>query len=75
LTKHKELFGTEAKAEAIHAGLECGYFADILGDIDMIACGPELSDVHSINETLHLETVPKLMDVLISVLEDMDQAQ
>jgi dipeptidase D len=72
LKKHDELFAPQkAKAGAIHAGLECGYFAEKLGDIDMIACGPQLNDVHTINETLHMNTVPKIMKLLIAVLESL----
>ena len=74
LDKHKELFGKEAKALAIHAGLECGFFAkvELLGGIDMIACGPQLEEVHSVKEKLYTNTIPKLMGLLVTVLEDMD---
>ncbi|MDR2543386.1 MAG: beta-Ala-His dipeptidase [Treponema sp.] len=73
LLKYDELFKPKEKprAVAIHAGLECGHFAQKLGEIDMIACGPELSDVHSIKETLYMDTVPKVMKLLIAVLEDL----
>ena len=67
--------GQEAKAVATHAALECGYFAQKLGDIEMIACGPKLTDVHSIQETLYINTVPKLMKLLTVVLEEAGETQ
>ncbi len=63
----------EPVARPIHAGLECGYFAEKLGDIDMIACGPTIHDVHTINETLFLDTVPKTVELLAKVLEKLSE--
>lgn len=55
----------EIKGRIIHAGLENGAFTGILGEIDMIACGPTIENVHTINERLHLDTV----DILVGVLK------
>jgi dipeptidase D len=71
LAKYRELFSAEAVTSAIHAGLECGHFARVLGNIDMIACGPTLSDVHDPKETLYIDTVSKLMALLAAVLENI----
>ncbi len=69
---YQELFSEpEPVARPIHAGLECGYFAGKLGNIDMIACGPTIHDVHTINETLFLDTVPKTVELLVKVLEKL----
>jgi len=59
----------EIKGRIIHAGLENGAFAGILGDIDMIACGPTIENVHTINERLHLDTVDYTVDILLGVLD------
>jgi dipeptidase D len=69
LRKYRDLFGVEGKALAIHAGLECGHFARQLGDIDMVACGPDLHNVHSVKEGLYVDTVENLMGVLVEVLK------
>jgi dipeptidase D len=71
LSKYKELFGAEAVASAVHAGLECGHFADKFREfenMDFISCGPTITEVHSINETLHTDTVPKFGKLLVEVL-------
>lgn len=67
---YKYLFPNDpVGGRSVHAGLECGVFTGILGDIDMIACGPTIHDVHTIKETLYLDTVPKIIELLIEVLK------
>jgi len=71
LAKYKELFGEEAAASPVHAGLECGHFAEKFAkfkDMDFISCGPTTTEIHSVNETLHTETVEKFGRLLIEVL-------
>jgi dipeptidase D len=71
LNKYKELFGEDAEASPVHAGLECGHFAEKFGkfkDMDFISCGPTTTEIHSVNETLHTETLEKFGRLLIEVL-------
>lgn len=39
---YKKLYGSEPEISAIHAGLECGLFAEKFGEIDEISFGPNL---------------------------------
>ena len=74
LSKYKELFGEEAAASPVHAGLECGHFAEKFAqfkDMDFISCGPTTTEIHSINETLHTDTVEKFGKLLIEVLKSL----
>jgi len=74
LSKYKELFGEEAAASPVHAGLECGHFAEKFGkfkDMDFISCGPTTTEIHSVNETLHTDTVEKFGKLLIEVLGNL----
>ena len=57
---YKEQNKEEAKVVAVHAGLECGTFKALSLDIDMISIGPDITDAHSIKETLYLKSVPKI---------------
>lgn len=61
--------GSLPKIEAIHAGLECGVFADKIKDLDCIAVGPSLFDVHTVNEKLSISSTEKLFDIIIDVLK------
>ena len=44
---YKEITGVEPAVVAIHAGLECGTFADALSGLNCISIGPDLFDVRS----------------------------
>ena len=61
--------GSLPKIEAIHAGLECGVFADKIKGLDCIAVGPSLFDVHTVNEKLSISSTEKLFDIIIDVLK------
>ncbi len=65
---YRELFGTELKIESIHAGLECGLFAEALPGLDAIAVGPTLSDVHTPDEHVDLASVERFYRLLVDVL-------
>ncbi len=52
-----EQTGNELKLGYLHAGLECGTFARLNKNLDMISIGPEIHDVHSVKETLYLNSV------------------
>ena len=60
---YKRLFGADPKVRAIHAGLECGLF------LEMVSFGPTLRGVHSPDERLEIATVPKFWDLLLEVLK------
>jgi dipeptidase D len=74
LSKYKEMFGEEAAAVPVHAGLECGHFAEKFRrfeDMDFISCGPTSTGIHSVDETLHTETVEKFGRLLIEALGNL----
>ena len=66
---YRELFGSELRIESIHAGLECGLFAEALHGLDAIAVGPTLSDVHTPDESMELASAERFYELLIDVLK------
>lgn len=68
---YKEKFNKEPKLTAIHAGLECGLFKEKLGDIDMIALGPNMYDVHTPNEHLSISSTARTWELLLDVLKEI----
>ena len=70
LTKeaYKKLNGEDIKVVAVHAGLECGTFAKLNPELDLISIGPDLKDVHSPKETLYLNSIPKTWNLLQEIL-------
>ncbi len=68
---YREKVGTEVKIEALHAGLECGVFAAGIPDLDCIAIGPTLFDVHTTQERMKISSAEKIFDLLVFLLEKM----
>src|SRR5574344_448046 len=68
--KYKELFGTEPKIKAIHAGLECGLFLEKYPSLDMVSFGPTLRGVHSPDERMLIPTVDKFWRHLMEILKN-----
>ena len=74
---YEDLFHKKAKVEGIHAGLECGLFAEKfknLGkDMDFIAFGPNVTGAHSTKETLSLSSAENTWNMLKEVLRRMGE--
>ncbi len=66
---YKEQNGSDVKVEAIHAGLECGVFAAGISGLDCIAVGPQLYDVHTVNERLSVSSVERFYHLLLGFLK------
>lgn len=71
LKTYSDLVGKEPKIEAIHAGLECGFFAGKIKDLDIISFGPNLYDVHSPSEHMDLRSADRVYDYLVALLKEM----
>lgn len=71
---YKEMVGLEPEISAIHAGLECGLFSEKFnGEIDLIALGPNLYDVHTPKEHLSISSVERTYDYLKKVLGELNK--
>lgn len=71
LKTYRKLFDKEAKAKAIHAGLECGLFLEKNPSLDMISFGPTLRGVHSPDERMLIPTVEMFWRHLLEVLKNI----
>lgn len=63
-----ELFGKEPIVTTIHAGLECGLFSGKKPDLDCVSFGPEMHDIHSVEERLSIESTQRMWEYLKAVL-------
>lgn len=68
---YKDLYGTDIKVTAIHAGLECGIFAEKIPDMDMISFGPNMYGVHTPDEKLSISSTERVYDLLLNVLKEI----
>lgn len=69
---YKALTGEDIQVVALHAALECGAFSELSPELDMASIGPDLTDVHSPNETLYLASVAKVWHLLEGLLVSLD---
>jgi dipeptidase D len=65
---YRELYRTDPRIRAIHAGLECAIIGGLYPDMDMISFGPTTENAHSPSERLHLPSFCRLLGFLAALL-------
>lgn len=65
---YEEMYGKKPVLEAIHAGVECGILASKIDGLDCVSIGPDMSDVHTAEESLDIASVQRMWDYLLKVL-------
>ncbi|MGE5360044.1 MAG: aminoacyl-histidine dipeptidase [Bacteroidales bacterium] len=68
---YTQMFGKEPAVKAVHAGLECGIIGEKYPGMDMVSFGPTMSGVHSPDEKLEIDTVPKFYEFLLGILKNV----
>jgi len=68
---YKTKYGAEPLEEAIHAGMECGVFAENIEDFDCISFGPVMHDIHTVNERLSISSVKDTTELLVNLLNKL----
>lgn len=71
LESYKNIYGTDAKVEAIHAGLECGLLSGKLPGLDAISFGPNLKDVHTSKERMSISSASRIYKLLVEMLKNI----
>ena len=66
-----EEYGYEPKLEAIHAGLECSFFAEKIPGIDIVSLGPNMHDIHTPKEKLSISSAIRVYKYLEKVIEGL----
>ncbi|MDE7252449.1 MAG: aminoacyl-histidine dipeptidase [Acetatifactor sp.] len=69
---YQEMYGAEPKVEAIHAGLECGLLGSKIKDLDCVAIGPDMKDIHTTEETLSISSTKRVWEYLVKLLATKD---
>ncbi len=68
---YEEKTGKKPSIEAIHAGLECAVFSGAIKDLDSIAIGPDMFDVHTVNERLSIPSTKLIYEILCDLLKKL----
>ncbi len=71
--KYSQEYESEVKLKAIHAGLECGLFAGLDPELQIVSIGPEIKDAHSTQERVYISSVSLIWRIVKSVLSNVDQ--
>lgn len=66
-----EMFGKEPQVVAIHAGLECGLLSEKLPGLDCVSIGPDMRDIHTSREKLHIGSTRRTWEFLMEVLKKL----
>ena len=66
---YEQLYKKKPEVKAVHAGLECGIIGEKYPGMDMVSFGPTLEGVHSPDEKIYIDTVPKFWDFLLGILK------
>ena len=70
IRRFKEIMGKDVQTVVIHAGLECGIIKSRIPEMDIISVGPNMRNIHTPDEALHLDSCGRLFEVLKAVLSD-----
>ncbi|MEG1579011.1 MAG: hypothetical protein RR336_09630, partial [Oscillospiraceae bacterium] len=65
----------QAEPIAIHAGLECSWFAFLREGIQMVCIGPTVENAHTTSETLYVDTVEPVIQAILYCLEHMNEIE
>ena len=65
---YEKVFGAKPTVSAVHAGLECGLFADKIPGLDIISFGPVTYDLHTPDERVSISSVGRVWKFLLELL-------
>ena len=65
---YRRTFGSEAKVQVIHAGLECGVFSTLWPEMDILSFGPTIHGAHAPGERVDAASVERTWRLLVEVL-------
>lgn len=68
---YREQTGSDMVVETIHAGLECGLFCEKIPDFDAVSIGPDMWDIHTVNERLSVSSTERTYNYLCKILKEL----
>jgi len=68
---YKNMYGKDLIIQAIHAGLECGFFSEKIAGLDCVSFGPDMKDIHTTKERLSISSTKRVWEYLLNVLKEL----
>lgn len=65
----EEVQGRKAVYSSIHAGLECGIIGGKIPGMEMVSFGPDIEALHTPSERTRIESVARIWEFLLALLE------
>ena len=65
----REQYGHEPRIAALHGGLECGILSGKLPELDCVSLGPDLTDIHTPRERLHIASTQRTWKLVLETLK------
>lgn len=71
LKAYKTVTKEDAEVKGIHAGLECGLFAQANPELDIASIGPNLYDIHTVEERASLSSIDRVYKVVLETIKNL----
>ncbi len=68
---YEKMYDKQPKVLVIHAGLECGIFADKIEGLDCVSIGPDNFDIHTPSEHLSISSTTRVYEYILEVLKNI----
>ena len=68
---YEKMYKKAPEVLVIHAGLECGIFADKLEGLDCVSIGPDNFDIHTPEEHLSIPSTARVYEFILEVLKNI----
>ncbi len=65
----RAVYHEEPRVAALHAGLECGILSGKMPDLDCISFGPDLTNIHTPRERLHVASTERTWKLTLETLK------
>ena len=65
----RAVYHEEPKIAALHAGLECGILSGKMPELDCISFGPDLTNIHTPRERLHIASTQRTWALMLETLK------
>lgn len=69
---YEKMYGSKPQIATIHAGLECGLISEKIPGMDAVSLGPNILDVHTVNEKLDVESSIRVWEYLVELLKSFN---
>ncbi len=71
VSTYEKLYNKAPQVVAIHAGLECGLLSEKLPGLDCVSIGPDMLDIHTSREKLHIGSTRRTWEFLLELLRKL----